>query len=104
MRHWCTTADICSTSVSSFFGVTANWIKPDILERKLKAFKEFNVSAVCVDEENHIDVNELSFVTIDYSDSEDNETSAVCMPYPQFSGYNRCQKSNEGQFYSVMPQ
>ena len=33
VQHLCTTADIWSTSVKSFFGVTAHWIQPDTLER-----------------------------------------------------------------------
>lgn len=124
VKHLCTTADIWSTCVSSFFGVTAHWIQPDTLERQstalacrhfpsphtynsiaetldeihaeyglshecivatvtdnganfVKAFKEFNVSAVCVDEEGQNDEEDLTFITVDSSDSEENETGII---------------------------
>lgn len=48
-----------------------------------QAFKEFNVLAVCVDEKNHNDEEELSFLTIDYSDSKENETGIIVPTYLQ---------------------
>lgn len=38
VKHLCTRADIWSTSVSSFIGMTAQWIKPDTLEHQSAAF------------------------------------------------------------------